>query len=105
MALDLDKINPAEHEFTGEELGELLLASIKQVKAGEIGKVRHIAVNEAVEARQKTGLSQSVFAEILGISVRTLQSWEQGKRSPSGPALTLLKIATRHPQALRELHS
>ena len=73
------------------------------MKAGEIAKVRHIAVNEAIEARQKTGFSQSEFAKIMGVSVRTLQGWEQGRRNPSGAAATLLKIATRHPEVLIEL--
>jgi len=50
--------------------------------------------------REKTGLSQSRFAELLGVSVRTLQDWEQGRRAPSGAARTLLLIADRNPQAL-----
>ena len=55
------------------------------------------------EARAKTGLSQDKFATLLGISVRTLRDWEQGRRSPSGAARTLLRIATKHPEALREV--
>jgi hypothetical protein len=54
-------------------------------------------------ARAKTGLSQSQFATLLGISVRTLHDWEQGRREPSGAAMTLLKIASRHPEVLREV--
>lgn len=103
MPVDLDNIDPNTYEFSGEELGELLLASAKQIKAKQFGNIRQITVNNAVEARKKTGLSQADFAQIMGISVRTLQSWEQGKRSPSGPAATLLKIATKHPETLIEL--
>ncbi|QIM62560.1 transcriptional regulator [Pasteurellaceae bacterium Orientalotternb1] len=103
--MDLEKINVAEYEFSGEELGELLLQSVKQVKQGQLGNVRQITVNEAVEARKKTGLSQADFAEIMGISVRTLQGWEQGRRLPSGPAATLLKIATKYPETLIELRT
>ena len=101
--MDLDKIDAKTYEFNGDELGELLLQSVQQMKAGEIAKVRHIAVNEAIEARQNTGFSQSEFAKIMGVSVRTLQGWEQGRRNPSGAAATLLKIATRHPEVLIEL--
>jgi len=53
-------------------------------------------------ARAGTGLSQSDFAKALGVSVRTLQDWEQGRRAPSGAARTLLSIAARHPRILKE---
>lgn len=55
------------------------------------------------EARAKTGLSQDKFATLLGISPRTLRDWEQGRRSPSGAARTLLRIAAKHPEVLREV--
>lgn len=54
-------------------------------------------------ARAATGLSQAAFAKLLGVSVRTLQEWEQGRKSPSGAAATLLKVASRHPEVLQEL--
>lgn len=54
-------------------------------------------------ARAATGLSQSAFAKLLGVSVRTLQEWEQGRKVPSGAAATLLKVATRYPEILQEL--
>lgn len=54
-------------------------------------------------ARAATGLSQAAFARLLGVSVRTLQEWEQGRKSPSGAAATLLKIAARHPEILHEV--
>ena len=52
--------------------------------------------------RRFTGLSQEMFARALGISVHTLRNWEQGRRVPDGPALALLRIASRHPRVLRE---
>lgn len=55
------------------------------------------------QARAKTGLSQENFAALLGISPRTLRDWEQGRRSPSGAARTLLRIAAMHPEVLREV--
>ena len=85
--------------ITGEELGEKLLASIRQMKAGE-GK---LVYSSTTVARQKTGLSQSQFAKLLGVSVRTLQEWEQGRRHPSGAAQTLFRVAERHPEVLREM--
>lgn len=54
-------------------------------------------------ARAATGLSQATFARLLGVSVRTLQEWEQGRKAPSGAAVTLLKVAARHPEVLQEL--
>jgi len=54
-------------------------------------------------ARSATKLSQAAFAKLLGVSVRTLQEWEQGRKIPSGAAATLLKVAARHPKVLKEL--
>jgi len=54
-------------------------------------------------ARAATGLSQTAFAGLLGVSVRTLQEWEQERKTPSGAAATLLKVASRHPEVLQEL--
>jgi len=52
--------------------------------------------------RQKLGLSQSRFARLLGISIRTLHHWEQGTRTPSGAARVLLRVAAQHPEAVLE---
>ena len=56
-----------------------------------------------VRVRMKSGLSQTQFAAALGVSKRTLEQWEQGRREPSGAARTLLKIAERHPEVLLEV--
>lgn len=53
-------------------------------------------------ARAGTGLSQAQFARLMGVSVRTLQDWEAGRRNPSGAAQTLLRIASKHPRIVRE---
>lgn len=58
---------------------------------------------QVAAARAATGLSQAAFAKLLGVSVRTLQEWEQGRKMPSGAAATLLKVASRHPEVLQEL--
>ena len=76
-----------------------LLESIRQAKRGE-GRVTKVAVTAATEARMKLGVSQTAFAQLLGVSVRTLQEWEQGRRVPSGAARTLLRIALKSPEAI-----
>ena len=76
-----------------------LLESIRQAQGGE-GRVTKVAVTTATEARMKLGVSQSAFAKLLGVSVRTMQEWEQGRREPSGAARTLLRIALRSPEAI-----
>ncbi len=58
--------------------------------------------NEVLQARQGTGLSQAQFAQPLSISKRTLQEWEQGRRSPSGAAQALIRIARKHPEVVGE---
>ena len=72
---------------------------------GTVEKDEIIPADRALvaEARAKTGLSQDKFAALLGISPRTLRDWEQGRRSPSGAAKTLLRIASKHPEVLREV--
>lgn len=85
--------------MSGEELGRKLLESVKQMRAGQ-GTVVYSPV---AQARTASGLSQSRFAALMGVSVRTLQEWEQGRRKPSGAAQTLLAVAARHPEVLREL--
>lgn len=54
--------------------------------------------------RARFGLSQAKFAALLGISVDTLQNWEQGRRRPDGPARVLLRVAAASPQALLSVH-
>ncbi|MFK3799272.1 helix-turn-helix domain-containing protein [Pseudomonas sp. NPDC088444] len=84
-------------------IGDELLEAIRDVKAGRHGAVHSIPMTEAAEARSKTGLSQPRFAELLGVSVRTLQEWEQGRRTPSGAARSLLHIAALRPDVFRDV--
>jgi len=78
------------------DLAAELLQSVREMKAGQT----RVVSSPVIEARQKTGLSQSQFAALLGVSVRTLQGWEQGRKQPSGAARTLLAIASVNPKAV-----
>jgi putative transcriptional regulator len=80
-----------------------LLKSVKQMHRGEAARVTRVKVPEAAEARSRTGLSQEQFARLLGVSARTLQDWEQGRREPTGAAKTLLRVAYEHPEVLLKL--
>ena len=83
------------------DIGSEILEGIREIKRARPGRV--INIPSVAEIRESTGLSQSRFATLLGVSVRTLQDWEQGRRSPSGAARTLLLIAKNDPKALLEV--
>jgi putative transcriptional regulator len=80
-----------------------LLESVKQMRQGKAARVTRVKLPQAAEARSKVGLSQQDFAHLLGVSARTLQDWEQGRREPTGAAKTLLRLAVSHPEVLLEL--
>lgn len=71
-----------------------------QIKRGKSrpGRQHDLGSVDVPAIRKKTGLSQQQFALLIGVSVRTLQNWEQGRRSPQGPALALLKIFKNDPE-------
>ena len=91
----LTKAELEAYEAT-RDLAEELLQSVREMKGGQVS----VVTSPVIEARKKTGLSQSQFAALLGVSVRTLQGWEQGRKQPSGAARTLLAIASTNPQAV-----
>lgn len=82
------------------DIGAEILQGIRDIKAGK-GKV--ISVSDVAQVRASTGLSQQKFADLLGVSVRTYQEWEQGRREPKGAARSLLTIAKRRPDVLKEV--
>jgi putative transcriptional regulator len=82
-------------------IGREILEGLRQIKRGEHGRV--VNVPDVASIREKTGLSQARFATLLGVSVRTLQDWEQGRRAPSGAARTLLLVADHNPKALLDV--
>ncbi len=112
------------------DIGAELLTAVQELKAGKIsrkttfeplpdGSVRRTVSNadgtvqsqevlvgpqwQLLAARTQSGMSQSEFARATGVSVRTLQEWEQGRKVPSGAAQSLLKLVSRHPELLAEL--
>ena len=79
-----------------------LLSSVREMKAGHAARVTEVELPLAAAVRSESGLPQTRFAELLGVSVRMLQQWEQGRREPSGAARTLLTIAKQHPEWLKQ---
>lgn len=89
----------------GRDIDAEILQGMEEILSG-VATVEHVVqIPDVVAARQKTGLSQSTFAELLGISKRTLQEWEQARKTPSKAAQSLIKIAIKHPEILRELQT
>lgn len=88
-----------------DELFEELLKSVQEgariLNANQAPSRKYEVTSHSIkETRQKYNLTQSEFAELLDVSLRTLQNWEQGRREPQGPAKMLLKVASVHPEAI-----
>jgi putative transcriptional regulator len=89
-------------------IGMEILHGIREIKAYKAGQLRlrthtlkHPAPPQRIRARLKR--SQAAFAGLMGVSLRTVQDWEQGRRKPSGPAEALLRIAEQHPEVFMKL--
>ena len=87
----------------GRDVWQEVLDGVREIKAG--GGKRSVVEPSSpiVRARLKAGLTQAQFAALLGVSRRTLEQWEQGRRRPSGAAKTLIKLAERYPEVLRKI--
>jgi putative transcriptional regulator len=91
-----------------DELFKELVKSVREggaILRGEKKAARTYVSDDpdVAKIREAFGLSQDRFATLLGISVRTLQNWEQGRRRPQGPAKILLKVAAKHPRAVLDV--
>jgi putative transcriptional regulator len=92
-------------------LFEDLVSSLQEAKAISKGKAApsrrfEVTAPDAKAVREQIGLSQSEFARLMRVSVKTLQNWEQHRRNPTGPAAALLKIVSTAPDvALKSLHA
>lgn len=95
--------------MNSRDIGKEILKGLKEIgdfKKGYI-ELKHAELSEPSKPkviRSKLKLSQSAFAGLLGVSMRTLQDWEQGRRNPQGPAIALLRIAEQHPEVFADLH-
>lgn len=91
-------------QFEAErDVWQEVLDGVREIKAGGGMRTEVEARSQVVRVRLNSGLSQAQFATALGVSKRTLEQWEQGRRQPSGAAKQLLKIAERHPEVFAEI--
>jgi putative transcriptional regulator len=95
--------------MTSRDIGNEILEGLNEIQEFKRGNIqlRTTELSEPSEPRvirAKLKLSQSAFAGLLGVSMRTLQDWEQGRRNPQGPAIALLRIAEQHPEVFLDLH-
>ena len=90
------------------DIGQEILEGIRDVKAYKAGE-KSLRVHTLKQPtppqkiRIKLRLSQAAFASLMGVSLRTVQDWEQGRRKPNGPAVALLRIAEQKPEVFRQL--
>ena len=94
--------------MTDRDIGAEILDGLKEIQEYKKGKLklkttRLSEPSEPKAIRLKLELSQSAFAGMIGVSLRTLQDWEQGRRQPQGPAIALLRIAEQHPNVFVDL--
>ena len=82
------------------DVGQEILEGLKAIKEGKGRRFKVELPSDVKQIREHLHLSQSAFAARMGVSIKTLQEWEQGRRKPSGPASALLRVANRHPEAL-----
>jgi putative transcriptional regulator len=87
----------------GRDVGQEVLDGVREIKAG--GGRRFVVEPRSpiTRARLKAGLTQAQFAALLGVSKRTLEQWEQGRREPRRAAKTLIRVAELHPEVLRKI--
>ena len=84
-------------------IGQELLDSVREIKTGGGTRYRFTAPEEIRKIREGVGVSQANFARMLGISLRTLQDWEQGRRRPNQAAQSLLAVAAQRPDVMLEV--
>ena len=97
-----------EQNQAERDIGQEILDGLREIKAFKAGQ-DHLRTRELTppsapaQIRHKLNLSQFAFAGMMGVSLRTVQDWEQGRRTPSGPAQSLLRIAEQHPNVFLEV--
>lgn len=92
-----------------QDIGQEILDGIKEIKQFKAGDGKALVTRQlkdpspSKEIREKLSLSQDAFASLMGVSTRTIQDWEQGRREPQGPAKSLLRVAEQHPEVFVDL--
>ena len=86
-----------------------ILDGIKEIKKHNKGEIQLKTTtltnpSSAQIVRKNLALSQAYFADLMGVSIRTVQDWEQGRRTPKGPAKSLLRVADQHPEVFSDIH-
>lgn len=95
--------------MTKREIGQEILDGLKEIKAHKAGSRKKLVTRQLKDPspanviREKLDLSQDAFASLIGVSIRTVQDWEQGRREPQGPAKSLLRVAEQHPEVFTDL--
>ena len=102
VSMNIEAIAKAIETDAGFELPELR-DSLAEMHAGVSGRITTAEQSLIISVRKKLGLSQPAFAELIKTPVATLRDWEQGRFTPSGAVLCLLKIIDNHPDLAKEL--
>jgi len=95
--------------MSSQDIGQEILDGIKEIKKFKKGQGNALVTRQlkdpspAKKIREKLSLSQDAFASLMGVSTRTIQDWEQGRREPQGPAKSLLRVAEQHPEVFVDL--
>jgi len=95
--------------MSSQNIGQEILDGIKEIKRFKKGQGNALVTRQlkdpspAKKIREKLSLSQDAFASLMGVSTRTIQDWEQGRREPQGPAKSLLRVAEQHPEVFVDL--
>ena len=91
------------------EIGQEILDGLREIKGFKSGNGKKLVTRKLKDPsspkkiREKLALSQDAFASLMGVSIRTVQDWEQGRREPQGPAKSLLRVAEQHPEVFVDL--
>ncbi|TDQ39968.1 helix-turn-helix domain-containing protein [Thiopseudomonas denitrificans] len=98
----MNHLKRIEQRDAARDIQAELLEGLQEMAADMPAASHRITQTDVALARQKAQMSQASFAKTLGVSVRTLESWEQGARRPSGAARSLIKLFIKHPEFVRE---
>jgi len=102
--IDIEAVAQAIEEDMGEPLPDIRRA-LQEAKDGAAGRVTTPEQILTRHAREKTGLNQAKFAQMIATPVATLRDWEQGRFNPPGGVMCLLRLLVKRPELIQELHT